>query len=310
MKVFISYRREDSAGYTGRLFDSLRGRIGNDNLFFDLSAIDSGQNYAEVIQGAIHSCDVLLAIIGPEWLTCEANGRRRLDDPTDLVRSEIRTALERHIPVIPVRVGGAGAPAAAALPPPLQPLATRDAHELTDERWEYDVDRLIAAMRRIAAPRQRPPARAWMLAAAALVIGIAVIAAFVWPRLTATSPGDDVEARTAATLRVEGMWAGEVKYEWGATYTERFEFVVDGTELTGTASFLGVPRAFVTGNVEGDRLTFETRTQEVGAETRDVRHRYRGRIAGDAIELSMQSLGGSSNALTAFTIKRTEPPSR
>ena len=66
----------------------------------------------------------------------------------------------------------------------------------------------------------------------------------------------------------------------------------------------------VTGNVEGERLTFETHTQEIGAETREVRHRYRGRIRGDTIELSMQSTGGSSEALATFTIARTGSPSR
>ena len=325
MKVFISYRRGDSAGHTGRLYDSLRGPIGDDKLFLDLSGIDSGQDFVAVIQTAIQSCDVLLAIIGPEWLAWTADGQRRLDDPADLVRSEIQAALGRNIPVIPVLVGGASPPPADALPTPLKALATRDAHELTDERWQYDVERLIAAMRRIA-PHQRRPRRAWMLAAAASVIAIVAIAAYGWPRIgsgtlnpasppATTVPPDAIEEPTGepapapTPARVEGMWVSKVKYEWGATYTERFDFTVHGAELSGTASFLGVPRAIVAGKVEDGRLTFETHTQEIGVETREVRHQYRGRIAKDTIEFSMQSTGGTSEALAAFTAARTEPPS-
>ena len=155
MKVFISYRREDSAGHTGRLYDSLRKHFGDDNVFLDVSGIDSGRKFADVIQGAIHSCDVLLAVIGPEWLTCVANGERRIDDPGDLVRTEILTALNGGIGVIPVLVGGASPPPAGSLPAALQPLAALDAHDMTDERWAYDADRLIRAMERCWSESQR-----------------------------------------------------------------------------------------------------------------------------------------------------------
>jgi hypothetical protein len=310
VKVFISYRREDSAGYTGRLYDSLRARFGDDNVFLDLSGIDAGRKFADVIQGAIHTCDVLLAVIGPEWLTCVANGQRRLDDAGDLVRAEIVTAFDSAIDVIPVLVGGAAPPAAAALPPPLQPLAALDAHDMNDERWTYDSDRLIHAIEKLA--RGRKPSR-WppsYLAAASLLLVALLIGGFVaWEghRESAAVPASNARAPSVVTAAgVAGDWRADVTYDWGAKYTERLSLTVDGREVSGTASFLGVARGITTGTIEGDRLTFETRTQEVGGDSpsRDVIHHYRGRINGDAIAFTMQTDGGSSQAPAEFTAVR------
>ena len=307
MKVFISYRREDSAGHTGRLYDSLRDRIGDENLFLDLSGIDSGQNFVDTIQAAIQSCDLLLAIIGCEWLTCSANGRRRLDEPNDLVRSEIRTALERRTPVIPVLVGGATAPAAAALPAPLKPLATLDAHELTDERWAYDVDRLIGAMHRITAPKNAKRRRRWMVAATVGILALAAVAmagGFAWRQFA-----EPAAAGRDGAAQIGGEWAASVTYDWGASYTERFVFEVDGGHVTGTASFLGVPRGIVDGQFDDDRLVFRTRTQEIaGSESRDVVQRYQGRVAGETIAFTMQREGASSTVPVTFMARRPRTP--
>ena len=153
MKVFISYRRDDTAGHAGRLHDSLQSHFGADNVFMDLSDIDSGQNFVDVIHTAVRSSDVLLAIIGKQWLTCTTAGTRRLDMPKDFVRTEIGVALEHGVPVIPVLVQGAGMPLAPSLPEPLKPLASHDAHDLSDERWSYDVGRLIEATEKLAGKR-------------------------------------------------------------------------------------------------------------------------------------------------------------
>jgi hypothetical protein len=306
VKVFISYRREDSAGYTGRLYDSLRARFGDDNVFVDVSGIDSGRKFADVIQGAIHSCDVLLAVIGPEWLTCTANAERRIDNPGDLVRTEILTALEHGVPVIPVLVGGATPPPAAALPRALQPLAALDAHDMTDERWAFDIDRLIHAIQALAggqASASRLP-RSWI--GVALVLAALLIGGFWYWRAAPADVSASANDAAAAT-NVAGEWQADVTYEWGAKYTERLSLQVDGTDVSGTASFLGVPRGIVSGSVEGDRVTFETRTQEVAgdfSQPREVVHRYRGRISGNAIAFTMQTEGGSSQVPTAFTAAR------
>lgn len=309
MKVFISYRRDDSAGHTGRLYDSLEARFGGDNLFHDHSDIDSGQNFVTVIQDAVQASDVLLAVIGREWLTCTAGGGRRLDDPGDLVRTEICTALERGIPVVPVLVDKAIPVSAASLPAPLRPLATLDAHELTDERWTYDVGRLIAAMEKLADAPARPPQRRLALVASLVAAAVIAVSAFVmWPR---SGPASSTAAPVPLVLA--GDWSAEVAYEWGAKHTERFALTVDGTEVLGTASFLGVPRGIVTGTLEGDRVSFETKTQEVSgdwSQPRDLVHRYRGRVDGDTIIFSMQTQGGSAQAPVQFTARRQVQTSR
>src|SRR5688572_2093747 len=177
MRIFISYRREDSAGHTGRLFDSLRSHFGDDSVFFDLSDIDSGQVFGDTIRQAIRSADIVLAIIGPDWLTCTRDGQRRLDDPNDLVRAEITTALANGVPVIPVLLNGTVPPAEPVLPDPLRPLARRDAHDITDERWTYDVERLIAMMERLAGTSRRAASSRWAIMAIALALVIAIGAA-------------------------------------------------------------------------------------------------------------------------------------
>jgi hypothetical protein len=311
VKVFISYRREDSAGYTGRLYDSLRARFGDDNVFLDLSGIDSGRKFADVIQGAIHTCDVLLAIIGPEWLTCVANGQRRLDDAGDLVRAEIVTAFSSSIDVIPVLVGGAAPPAAAALPPALQPLAALDAHDMNDERWAYDSDRLIHAIEKLARGRKPSGWRpSYSAAASLLLVALAAGGFFAWRghRVTPAPPAANAAAAAdvVAASTVSGDWRADVTYDWGAKYAERLSLKVDGRDVSGTASFLGVARGITTGTIEGDHITFETRTQEVAGNSpaRDVIHRYRGRVTAGAIAFTMQTEGGSSQLPTEFTATR------
>jgi uncharacterized membrane protein YeaQ/YmgE (transglycosylase-associated protein family) len=147
--IFLSYRRDDTGGYAVGLSDRLRYRFGREYVFMDIDTIELGLDFVEAIDRAVGSCDVLLALIGPEWLqSTDAQGRRRLDNPTDVVRLEIATALARNIRVIPVLVDSARMPSAEELPAPLQPLARRNALEISNTRWQFDVDRLIEAIER------------------------------------------------------------------------------------------------------------------------------------------------------------------
>ena len=304
MKVFISYRREDSSGYTGRLYDSLRARFGDDNVFLDVSGIDSGRKFADVIQGAIHSCDVLLAVIGPEWLTCVANGQRRIDDPRDLVRSEILTALDGGIPVIPVLVGGATPIPSTQLPAPLQPLAALDAHDMTDERWAFDSERLIQAIQKLSGDQTPTAARpAFIVVGVLLLIGLLAGGILLWRGRPISADGASQALPMSA---LAGEWQADVTYEWGASYVETLSLKVDGKDVFGTASFLGLPRGITSGTLEDGRITFETHTQEVieGDAPRDVVHRYRGRIDGHSIAFIVQTEGGRSQAPTEFTAIR------
>jgi hypothetical protein len=161
--VFISYRREDCPGHAGRLFDRLRTRFGGDSVFIDVTGIEGGVDFVEVLENAVGSCDVLLAVIGREWVTStDKSGRRRLDDPRDFIRLEISTALTRNVRVIPVLVESAPVPAVDELPADLTPLIRRQAVELRDTRWDADVDDLIALLAKIlrsasASAGRRPP---------------------------------------------------------------------------------------------------------------------------------------------------------
>ncbi len=156
-KIFLSYRREDTGGHAGWLYDALGARFGAGEVFKDVDTIDLGADFAEAIEGAVRSCDVLVVLIGRIWLTAaDAGGRRRLDDPHDFVRIEIETALAAEIPVVPTTVQGASIPSAAELPPSLAPLAQRQGIELRDAAWRDDVERLA---RRLAPPEAVEPAR-------------------------------------------------------------------------------------------------------------------------------------------------------
>ena len=146
--IFISYRRDDSEGEAGRLFDDLIKQFSPDAVFMDVSAIEAGSDFRKAIEESIASCGVVLVIIGPEWLDAKGeNGERRLDDEADFVRIETASALKRDIPVIPVLVRGAKMPRPDQLPPDLTDLAYRNAVELTHTRWRSDVQLLMKALR-------------------------------------------------------------------------------------------------------------------------------------------------------------------
>ncbi len=151
-RVFITYRHDASAGYVGRLYDSLCRRFGASNVFMDVSTIDPGRDFAEVIRDSIASSHVLLAVIGKTWMSgTDGQGERRLDDPADWVRLEIVTALEQGVSVIPVLLEGARMPTATELPAALGPLLSHQAVELTNGRWAYDAQKLIDAIEKLGA---------------------------------------------------------------------------------------------------------------------------------------------------------------
>src|ERR1039457_5606134 len=145
--IFINYRRNDSEGEAGRLFDDLVSHFSDESVFMDVAAIEPGRDFRKAIDHSIANCDALLALIGLEWLEAKnATGGRRLDDPNDFVRIELASALRRDIPVIPVLVRGAKMPHVEQLPEDLKELAYRNAVELTHPRWKSDVQVLIRAL--------------------------------------------------------------------------------------------------------------------------------------------------------------------
>ena len=148
--IFISYRRDEAGGHAGRLRDRLVARFGENQVFMDVDAIEPGVDYAEEIEAAVESCQILLAVIGKDWLTAsDLEGRRRLDDPDDLVRLEIEAALKRNTRVIPVLVGGAAMPRRQDLPDSVNNLARRHAHELSHSRFDYDAEQLLEIIEKV-----------------------------------------------------------------------------------------------------------------------------------------------------------------
>lgn len=146
-KVFICYRREESAAHAGRLYDAMVARFGEANVFMDVD-IAPGVDFVERITEVVSRCLVLIVVMGPRWAMLEdEDGARRIADPDDFVRLEVETALRRDdVTPIPVLVSGARMPKRELLPEPLQPLARRNALDLSDARWAYDVGRLNSTL--------------------------------------------------------------------------------------------------------------------------------------------------------------------
>ncbi len=143
-RIFISYRRIDSAGYAGRIYDRLVEHFGEDAIFMDVDTIEGGTDFIKVLEDAVHSCEVLIALIGRQWLGIkDKDGKRRLDSPEDFVRIEIATALKRNIRVIPVLVDGVEMPQPTELPDVLMTLSRRNALQVNHHSFNPDVYRLI-----------------------------------------------------------------------------------------------------------------------------------------------------------------------
>src|SRR5262245_5515778 len=151
LRVFINYRRGPSTPYARQLYEELSERFGVTNVFWDIDPIQPGTDFVAFLQRAVGSCQVMVSVIGPGWLEAvDRDGHRRLDNPEDFVRLELEAALERDVRIIPVLVGEATVPRSNDLPASLAPFVRRNAMEVTDSRWDYDVGRLLRALDRIA----------------------------------------------------------------------------------------------------------------------------------------------------------------
>lgn len=171
--IFISYRRADSDGWTGRLRDTLRARFGK-RVFHDVDNIPDGEIFSDVIDRALQECEVALIIIGPNWATARDERGRRLDQEEDWVRTEAAMVLNRQIRVIPVLVGGAKLPRADELPEELRSITKRQAREIRSTSWDSDVGLLIDQLKQILGQRRK---HVWLYAlpVVAVLIGLAAI---------------------------------------------------------------------------------------------------------------------------------------
>jgi hypothetical protein len=146
--IFLSYRRDDSGGYAGRVQDRLVKEFGTELLFMDVDAIPLGANFAKVLHQRVSECNVLLAVIGPHWLDAQDEyGNRRLNNPKDYERIEIAAALQRDIPVIPILLDNTRIPKADQLPDEIKELSLRNGLNVHLASFHSDCDRLIQGLK-------------------------------------------------------------------------------------------------------------------------------------------------------------------
>jgi hypothetical protein len=179
MKIFLSYRRDDTGGRAGRLFDVLVARFGASNVFQDVSSATPGFDFADRVEQAIATSDAVLVVIGPSWLdSTTADGQRRIDQPDDFVRHELTSALASGMPVVPVLVDDAELPPADRLPEDVRGLVRRQAVSVRDASWRQDVDDLIRRLegREAETSGGRRP---WLIVGIAAGAIIAVVVAIV-----------------------------------------------------------------------------------------------------------------------------------
>jgi hypothetical protein len=182
-RIFISYRRSDTAGYARAVCNKLTEQFGPDQVFMDVDTIEPGVDFVKQIEEAVGRCSVLLALVGERWST------ERLQDPLDYVRLEIASALKRDIRVVPVLVDDAVMPAAADLPNDLAPITRRHGLPLSHARFNGDMERVIDCVGRVVAPQQPrattpadtnaaplPRRRRW--SAALVVLALTAVAGF------------------------------------------------------------------------------------------------------------------------------------
>jgi WD40 repeat protein len=142
-KISISYRRADSEAITGRIFDRLIAHFGKDSIFRDIDNIPLGIDFRQHINETLLKTNVLLAIVGPEWLG-QRGETDRIREAADPVRVEIETALRRRVPLVPILIGNAKMPTEEQLPPGLKDFAFRNAIKVdTGLDFDYHMERLI-----------------------------------------------------------------------------------------------------------------------------------------------------------------------
>ena len=187
-KIIISYRRADSAATAGRIFDRLAGHYGDDAVFMDVDKIPFGTDFREHIRKVLAGGDILLAVIGPNWLGKSADGKSRVMDEADPVRVEIEAALRQKTRIIPVLVEGASMPGVADLPDGLRDLAYLNAAPLDVGRdFRAHMDRLIRSIDEVLGPgRATTPAQAGKRRSGARVALVTALSAIALVLIGAT----------------------------------------------------------------------------------------------------------------------------
>jgi hypothetical protein len=148
MNVFISYRRDDAWDTADRLSEHIVERKPDCNIFLDVASIPFGEKWGEEIEDAIENCHAVLAVIGKDWIV-DREGRRRLEDPDDVLRRELEAALEKRLPIIPVLIHEARTPSPVDVPDSLRPLLEFQGINIYRDYWQSAIDALVARLDQI-----------------------------------------------------------------------------------------------------------------------------------------------------------------
>jgi len=222
MRVFISYRREDTASAAGRIYDRLSRVLAKSDVFFDVSAIKGGEDFEKRIESAIASSDAALIFIGGRWLEpAPPAGSIRIWESHDYVRAEVRSALGRPILVLPVLVDGAPMPKPEQLPEDVRAITAKNALPLRHESFDDDTENILATLFGTSAK-----ARAWedrgsfwsrvagaavgVIAALAIMLAVALVHFWVLARPLSASIGGPGTILVLIAAVFLGAWAG-----WG-----------------------------------------------------------------------------------------------
>lgn len=208
--AFISYRRQDSAGYSRALYNELSQYFDAEQIFMDVDDIPLGTDFVQILNRNLQDCKVMLVIIGPQWLDIRnSKGERRLDDPDDFVRLEIARALDNNFSIIPVLVHGATMPAEQDLPDILKPLSRRQALELNNKYYQHGISDLVKALEQYLGkakdhgkptplPKPDTPKRSFLPALTGLsAIALLGIILYFWLQPTPDTGTSDQQAESA-----------------------------------------------------------------------------------------------------------------
>jgi len=294
--IFISYRRDDTSGYAGRLYDQISAHFGDEHVFMDVADIEPGSDFVAVLEQKVGTCDALLALIGKNWLSSKDDqGRPRLSNPEDFVSAEIAAALKRNVEVIPVLVGGAKMPQQRELPQQLQFLSRRQAIEISDARFSRDVQDLIGALERPAGERG-PASPRWVAVAIACLLCLGLgIGVWHW-RTSHPSPA----VASSATINRDSGLAGktDIAGNWKAvmstgkaSYEIYFTFEVQGDKLFGEAIYPTGRAGILNGVIHQGEFYFITKHVPQFAD-QEATITVEGRISGDQMQIVTQGESG------------------
>ena len=218
-RVFICYRRGDTAAAAGRIYDRLWRLLSKPNVFFDVSTIAGGENFETKIASEIKRSDAVLIFVGQKWMHPNSDGQPRLWDSKDYVRAEVRASLAQAALVLPILVDGATMPKPELLPEDIQAIAAHNALSLRHESFDDDTEAIVGAIIGASAKerpweyRSRPIVRIGYAAAGVVLslialVAVALLHSWVVEQPMSASLGDAMTTALLIVTPLAGAWIG------------------------------------------------------------------------------------------------------